>query len=63
MTAVAGTNPPAWRRSGKDHIKSYGCGRVCEARGCNTELSRYNATGACWVHDQVRSALLSSWLR
>lgn len=64
MTAPAGHDPPAGarRRTGKDHVNSYGLGRVCEAPGCKTELSRYNATGSCWVHEKVRSLLLSAWL-
>lgn len=64
MTASAGPDLPAGarRRTGKDHVNSYGAGRVCEARGCKTELSRYNATGTCWVHDKARSLLLSTWL-
>ena len=64
MTEAAGTDPPpgARRRTGKDHVNSYGGGRVCEAPGCRTELSRYNATGTCWSHDKARSLLLSTWL-
>lgn len=41
------------RRTGKGHVDSYGPGRVCEAAGCTTKLSRYNSSSACWVHDKT----------
>ena len=41
--------PDTGRRS--DRIKSYGSGRVCEARGCNTVLSAYNPAHFCFAHD------------
>jgi hypothetical protein len=64
MTTSTAADPPAGapRRTGKDHVDSYGRGRVCEAPGCRTELSRYNATGSCWLHDKARSLLVSTWL-
>ena len=33
-----------------DRIKSYGRGRVCEARGCTTILSAYNPAEFCSTH-------------
>jgi len=41
------------RRTGKGHVDSYGHGRVCEAPGCATHLSRYNSGSACWLHDKT----------
>ena len=50
------------RRTGKGPVDSYGDGRVCEAPGCATQLSRYNSGSACWLHDRtVVSA--SHWTR
>jgi hypothetical protein len=28
-------------------------GRVCQAAGCETKLSRYNASRFCWQHAEV----------
>jgi hypothetical protein len=33
-----------------DRIKSYGSGRICEARGCTTILSAYNPAHLCSAH-------------
>ena len=41
------------RRTGRGHIDSYGPGRVCEAPGCATQLSRYNSGSTCWLHDRT----------
>ena len=43
--------PGQRRRTGRGHVDSFGEGRVCAAPGCATELSRYNPSSACWVHD------------
>ena len=47
------TAPGERRRTGRGHIDSYGHGRVCEAAGCATQLSRYNPGITCWLHDQT----------
>jgi len=31
--------------------KTYEHGRVCEAEGCTTVLSRYNRHDVCWYHE------------
>ena len=31
-------------------------GRVCRAEGCDTQLSRYNPSDSCRVHDGWRDA-------
>ena len=41
-------SPP--HRSTKGHIRSTAGARTCSDTGCTTVLSRYNDTGACWVH-------------
>ncbi len=43
--------PGQRRRTGRGHIDSFGEGRVCAVPGCATALSRYNPSGACWLHD------------
>ena len=64
-TGSAGHDPVPGqkRRTGSGHIDSYGEGRVCEARGCSTELSRYNSSGSCWLHDKARILLVARWTR
>ena len=57
------TVPGSRRRTGRGHIDSYGMGRVCEAPECTTELSRYNSSGACWLHDKQRFLLVAAWTR
>lgn len=49
--------PGQRRRTGRGHIDSYGHGRVCEAGGCTTKLSRYNPGSTCGLHD---AAVLST---
>jgi hypothetical protein len=44
---------PSTGRS-SDRIKSYGSGRVCEARGCTTILSAYNPEHLCSTHLRER---------
>jgi hypothetical protein len=44
----AAVTPPS--RSTKGHIRSTPGSRVCAHDSCSTMLSRYNDTGACWVH-------------
>jgi hypothetical protein len=61
-SSLAERQPGVRRRTGKDHVNSYGRGRVCEAPDCHTELSRYNATGSCWLHDKTRSLVVYAWL-
>ncbi|HEV7863832.1 MAG TPA: hypothetical protein VGR20_14065 [Acidimicrobiia bacterium] len=56
-------SPGQRRRTGRGHVDSYGEGRVCEAPECETELSRYNSSGACWLHDRTRFTLVSQWTR
>ena len=41
-------SPP--HRSTKGHVRSTAGSRVCNDNACSTVLSRYNDTGACWVH-------------
>ena len=36
-----------------DRIKSYGSGRICEARGCTTILSAYNPAEFCSTHKRA----------
>jgi hypothetical protein len=36
-----------------DRIPAYERGRVCEAWGCATILSKYNASHFCAVHERV----------
>lgn len=55
--------PGERRRTGHGHIDSYGEGRICEAPQCTTALSKYNATGACWLHDKTRFLLVAAWTR
>ena len=55
--------PGERRRTGHGHIDSYGEGRVCEAPECTTALSRYNSSGACWLHDKTRFLLVAAWTR
>jgi hypothetical protein len=33
--------------------KTHGTDRVCEAEGCETRLSMYNAASHCWQHAEV----------
>ncbi len=54
--------PGRRRRTGKGHVDSYGQGRVCEASGCATHLSRYNSGSVCWLHDMVVVSA-SHWTR
>ena len=56
VAPAAGTlDRPVGRPRG--HVKDFGEGRVCGAPGCATILSRYNADGLCWAHEQsVRAA-------
>lgn len=35
--------------------KTYEPGRVCEAEGCATVLSRYNRHDVCWYHEPFRA--------
>ena len=44
--------PGERRRTGRGHVDSFGEGRVCAAPDCATELSRYNPSSACWLHDE-----------
>lgn len=39
--------------------RTYREGRVCEAIGCSTILSRYNPRTLCWQHEPVRNYLPS----
>ena len=39
--------------TGRGAIASYGEGRVCSARDCETGLSRYNSTDRCSVHERT----------
>lgn len=55
--------PGERRRTGHGHIDSYGEGRTCEAPDCTTALSRYNSSGACWLHDKTRLLLVAAWTR
>lgn len=36
-----------------DRIAAFGLGRVCEAPGCDTVLSKYNSSHFCSVHDTL----------
>ena len=36
-----------------DRIPAYEHGRVCEAMGCTTILSKYNSSHFCAVHERV----------
>jgi hypothetical protein len=36
-----------------DRISAYEHGRVCEAPGCTTILSKYNSSHFCAVHERV----------
>jgi hypothetical protein len=36
-----------------DRIPAYERGRVCEAWGCTTILSKYNSSHYCAVHERV----------
>jgi len=44
--------PPRPPGRPRGHIKEFGEGRVCGSSGCTTILSRYNAEGICWKHEQ-----------
>jgi hypothetical protein len=44
--------PP--HRSTKGHVRSTVGSRVCADGTCSTVLSRYNDTGACWVHSPAQ---------
>jgi len=48
----AAPEAPTRVRSRKGQVNSYGDGRVCGWRGCATQLSRYNKTVLCSVHDR-----------
>lgn len=37
--------------------RTYRAGRVCEADGCETLLSRYNRSDLCWQHEPLRTYL------
>jgi len=39
------------RRRTRGHVASFGGGRVCTAADCDTQLSRYNDTEKCSVHE------------
>jgi hypothetical protein len=62
-TARHDPEPGERRRTGHGHIDSYGEGRTCEAPECTTALSRYNSSGACWLHDRTRFLLVAAWTR
>ena len=36
-----------------DRIAAFGRGRICEAPGCDTVLSKYNSSHFCSVHDAL----------
>ena len=57
-----GEAPAERRRTGKGHVDSYGPGRVCAASGCATQLSQYNSSSVCWLHDKVVVSV-SHWTR
>jgi len=58
VAALVGASPPdgpsagGRRRTGRGHVESFGDGRVCEAPGCGTQLSRYNRAAVCWHHGE-----------
>jgi hypothetical protein len=37
--------------------RTYREGRVCDADGCETLLSRYNRSDLCWQHEPLRAYL------
>jgi len=39
------------RRRTRGHVASFGGGRVCSAADCDTQLSRYNDSETCSVHE------------
>jgi hypothetical protein len=47
-------------RVGIDHarVQSFEAGRVCDAPGCSTVLSVYNASPLCWQHEGRHRSLV-----
>ena len=56
LTEASSTAAAPPHRSTKGHVRSYGPSRACGAADCTTVLSRYNDTGACWVHSPANQA-------
>ena len=50
-------NGSAAGRGGGRELQTYRAGRVCDADGCETLLSRYNRSDLCWQHEPVHSYL------
>jgi hypothetical protein len=46
--------PGVARRAGRGQIVSYGAGRRCRERSCETVLSRYNEHPLCALHLKPR---------
>ena len=51
MTKTSGGVEYGAPLSGKAHAQG-ARGRMCEAPGCTTVLSTYNAATTCWLHSQ-----------
>jgi hypothetical protein len=46
-------------RVGVDHrVQCFDAGRVCEAPGCVTVLSVYNASPFCWQHERPHRSVV-----
>ena len=56
LTEARSTAATPPHRSTKGHVRSTAGSRVCNDNTCSTVLSRYNDTGACWVHSGAQRA-------
>ena len=48
--------PDGGSRRNRQHVSTFGVGRVCVEPTCKTTLSRYNADNLCWRHAGARDA-------
>jgi hypothetical protein len=55
MSDIAPNYTRSARRSFPGGVVSFGDHRVCATESCGTQLSRYNKTDVCSVHDSERS--------
>jgi hypothetical protein len=52
-TYIRGSRPRELPRPSR----TYGAGRVCGHRGCETTISMYNKSSYCWAHSPVKYPL------
>ena len=50
--------PVAGSRRNRQHVTTFGIGRVCVEPTCKTTLSRYNGDDLCWRHAEARDTAL-----